>query len=259
MNKKQKGARQKIDKLFETAPHTLVIHYSCESFYDRPDGTSPRITSIAIRNLDSGQTASFSIHQIGERHGQAANTIDANYDALEKEMLTDFFSFVEHHANHSWLHWNMRDINFGFGALEHRYRVLGGNPVVIQDDDKFDLARLLVDIYGVGYIGHPRLDQLVTKNKITRVGFLTGAEEAAAFVNRNYVGLHQSTLRKVDVLANIAGRTHDRTLKTNATWWELNGGSIRGLADNVVSHPGYVVFGVVAGIASIVGLFALFR
>jgi len=42
-----------------------VIHYSCESFYDRPNGASPRITSIAVRKLDSGQTLSFSILSIG--------------------------------------------------------------------------------------------------------------------------------------------------------------------------------------------------
>ena len=54
-----------------------------------------------------------------------------------------------------YMHWNMRDINYGFPAIEHRYRVLGGNPVIIDDDKKLDLARLLIDIYGVGYAGHP--------------------------------------------------------------------------------------------------------
>jgi hypothetical protein len=259
MSKRQKTARAKLDKLFDAAAHTLVVHYSCESFYDRPNGASPRITSIAVRNLDTGQTTSFSIHQVGERHGQAADAIDANYDSLEKEMLGGFFAFVERHPNHNWMHWNMRDTTFGFAAVEHRFRVRGGNPIVIPDDNKFDLSRLLVDIYGVGYIGHPRLDNLVTKNNITRLGFLTGAEEAAAFESHNYVGLHQSTLRKVDVLANIAGRAQDRTLKTNATWWERNGSSFRGVADTVASHPLYVLLAVVAGIASIVGLLALFR
>lgn len=258
MNKKQKSAREKIDRLFETAAHTLVVHYSCESFYDRPDGTSPRVTSIAVRNLQTGQTASFSIHQIAERNGQM-DAIEGHYDDLEREMLEEYFAFVEHHANHSWLHWNMRDINFGFAALEHRYRVLSGNPVIIPDDDKFDLARLVVDIYGVGYIGHPRLDQLVNKNKITRMGFLTGAEEAAAFENHNYVGLHQSTLRKVDVLANIAGRVHDKTLKTNATWWELHGNSLHAIADDVARHPITIALGIVGAVAGIAGLVVVFR
>ncbi len=60
------------------------------------------------------------------------------------------------------------------------------------------------------------------------MAFRTGAEEAAAFEAKNNVGLYQSTLRKVDVIANILGRAHDRTLRTNATWWEVNGSFIRG-------------------------------
>jgi len=251
--KKQKAARQVIASLFDTAANTLVIHYSCESFYDRPSGASPRITSIAIRRLDSGQTSSFSIHQVAERHGKDANGIDAGYDAFERQMLDEYFRFVDRHLHDNWLHWNMRDINYGFAALEHRYCVLGGNPVLIADDHKFDLARLLIDIYGVGYIEHPRLTRLVEKNNITSMAFMTGAEEAAAFEARNYVGLHQSTLRKVDIIANLAGRAHDQTLKTNAAWWELHGSSIRGITDAVMVHPGYVALGILGGAASIGG------
>jgi hypothetical protein len=71
------------------------------------------------------------------------------------------------HRGMKYLHWNMRDINYGFAALEHRYRVLGGGPIVIEDDKKIDLARLLIDVYGVGYAGHPRLVQLLAMNHIS--------------------------------------------------------------------------------------------
>ena len=96
--------------------------------------------------------------------------------------------------------------------------MLGGNPIIIEDERKTDLARLLVDIYGVRYIGHPRLETLLAKNSIKPLDFLSGKQEAQAFENRNFVGLHQSTLRKVDVIANIAERAHSRQLKTNTTW-----------------------------------------
>jgi hypothetical protein len=248
---RQKAARRVIDGLFDAAANTLIIHYSCESFYDRPSGASPRITSIAIRRMDSGQTTSFSIHQVAERHGHDPSSIDATYDTFERQMLDEYFRFIDRHLSCNWLHWNMRDINYGFAALEHRYSVLGGSPVAIADDHKFDLARLLSDLYGVGYIGHPRLARLVEKNNITRMAFMTGAEEAAAFEAHNYVGLHQSTLRKVDVIANIAGRVHDRTLKTNATWWELHGSPIRGVTDAIAAHPVYVALAILGGAASI--------
>ena len=84
------------------------IHYSCESFYDRLDGPSPRVTSIAVRHYASGQTRSFSIHQVAERRG-SLDTIHKNYDELEREMLCDFFRYVkeqvEANNNTKWLHW----------------------------------------------------------------------------------------------------------------------------------------------------------
>jgi hypothetical protein len=187
-----------------------IIHYSCESFYDRPNGQSPRITSIAVRNVRSGQTRSFSIHQVAEQQGVPFDEIDKRYDALELKMLNAFYSHVSSFQGTKYIHWNMRDINYGFAAIEHRHRVLGGQPVVIEDDRKIDLARLLIDIYGVGYAAHPRLT-------------------AQAFENRNFVALHQSTLRKVDILADILERAHDRQLKTNTTWWEMHGGRCRAL------------------------------
>ncbi|WP_152537772.1 hypothetical protein [Agrilactobacillus composti] len=33
----------------------LIIHYACESFYDKTDGSSPRITSIAVKKFDDEQ------------------------------------------------------------------------------------------------------------------------------------------------------------------------------------------------------------
>ena len=69
----------------------------------------------------------------------------------------------------------MSDINFDFPAIEHRYGVLSGTPFTINDDWKFDLSRLLTDIYGNSYIGHPRLQRLMEKNNIKPRDFLVGA------------------------------------------------------------------------------------
>src|SRR5262245_28691082 len=86
-------AKQKLAELLDHPEHVIVVHYSCESFYERPDGSSPRITSIAVRNLDSAQTASFSIHQIAERNKCKKEEIDARYDELEKLMLGEFYDY----------------------------------------------------------------------------------------------------------------------------------------------------------------------
>jgi hypothetical protein len=216
--RRKKKAAEALAQLFKNAEHVLVVHYSCESFYDRVDGRTPRVTSIAVRNLATGQTRSFSIHKVAEQKGFSLSEISGHYDALEKEMLDEFFAFVGINGHVTWVHWNMRDINYGFQALEHRHRVLGGSPVEISDGKKFDLARQLIAIYGLRYIGHPRLESLVKLNSITDQGFLSGKGEADAFENKDFVLLHQSTLRKVDILANIAGRAEDRSLKTLSTF-----------------------------------------
>jgi hypothetical protein len=76
--------------------------------------------------------------------------------------------YAQKNSHCIWVHWNMRDINYGFQAIEHRHRVLGGSPTErLPEERKFDLARALVSIYGVGYASHPRLQNIVKLNKIT--------------------------------------------------------------------------------------------
>ena len=218
---RQKVARSALDKIFADASNVRVIHYSCESFYEIHEGRSPRITSIALRKLDNAQTFSFSIHKVAEIKAVPLPDISKEYDSLEREMLQDFFRHLRSYQQMQYLHWNMRDSNYGFQVIEHRFRVLGGNDeelYIVDDKNKTDLARLLIDLYGLGYIGHPRLEELLEKNNITRRDFLTGAEEATAFDNEEFVALHRSTLRKVDVMANIADRAYNRSLKTNKSW-----------------------------------------
>ena len=76
----------------------------------------------------------------------------------------------------------------------------------------------------------------MAKNKITARDFLVGADEAKAFEAGDFVKLHQSTLRKVDVLANIAERSENGTLQTNATWWEQHGGTIAAAGEWLKEH-----------------------
>ena len=231
--KKRKSTQNKMDDLWDNSNSSLVIHYSCESFYDTEEGRTPRVTSVAIRNLASGQTESFSIHKVAEQRQLPFSEIDERYDELEREMLDEFFDFVRSHQHFNWVHWNMRDISYGFAAIEHRYRVLGGKPIAIAEDRKFDLARALVSLYGVGYIGHPRLETLVQKNSITDMGFL-------------------------DILANIFGRTADGSLKTNASWIDKYGAHPRVFVELIREHwlwSAVVIITVITGLAGRAGNF----
>lgn len=248
--KRRKAAQKTLALLFENAKEVVVVHYSCESFYDRTDGSSPRVTSIAVRNLASGSTRSFSIHQMAEKKGIPVAQITAQFNPLEKQMLTEFYEYAKTHLRCQWLHWNMRDINYGFAALEHRAQVLKVKPIVIPEELRHDLSRLLIAVYGKAYIGHPRIESLMTKNKISDLDFLVGAGEAKAFEDQEYVKLHQSTLRKVDVFSNIAEMAENGSLQTNATWWEMHGGTLAAASEWLREHwfvSGVASLGIITG------------
>lgn len=230
--KRRKNGEKILSGIIEKPMNYIIIHYSCESFYDIKDGRTPRITSIALRYLDTAQTISFSIHKIAERKKLIEN-IQENYDLLEKEMLKEYFNFISDHSNYLWIHWNMRDGNYGFYAIESRYQVLGGRPKVIEDSKKIDLARLMVELYGLGYIGHPRLENLIDKNNIGKKDFLKGAEEAKCFQNKEFIKLHQSTLRKVDIFNTIIEKLAEGTLKTNSKLQDIYGLTPQGIYEMI--------------------------
>lgn len=184
----------------------------------------------------------------------AFDEINLNYDKLEREMLQEFYGFADRHQNHLWLHWNMRDMNYGFPALAHRFKVLGGGPSEIHESKRIDLARLLVDLYGVAYIEHPRLASVVRLNHISDIDSLNGEQEAEAFQNGEYVKLHQSTLRKVDMMAGIVERAVDGTLKTKAKLIEIYGGYLAYTAELIKNHWMVAAIGL---LSAILGMLAM--
>jgi hypothetical protein len=222
--KERKTILEQLREIRRHSANAFVIHYSCETFYETAEGKTARVTSIAIRNLANAQTYSFSIHKVAEQCGYVLADIPKLYDQLERSMLDEFFAFLKAHPGHRFIHWNMRDMNYGFPALEHRFRVLKGDPYKVPDDKKFDLARAMVSIYSRSYIGRGedgRFLNLCRLNKITDRDAMTGRQEAQAFVDQEYVRLHQSTLRKVDMIANVFERAEDGSLKTNARWKDI--------------------------------------
>jgi len=255
---KRRQAKNIIAKLMDQSDQVIVIHYSCESFYNRVDGPSPRITSIAVRHLDSGQTRSFSIHQMAERKGHDMAGLEEYYALLERLMLDEFFEFVKTHSNYKWLHWNMRDSKYGFQAIAHRYRTLKGKPIEFDNSKLFDLPRFIHNLYGPNYIGHPRLASIVKKNQITDLDFLDGKEEAQAFEERQYVKLHHSTLRKVDVIATIIEHVENGTLKTNSSWKDSYGNYPQAIVE-IFQEKWWIVaiIALIGIISDVLGLFNL--
>lgn len=257
--RERREALAELREIRRNARTAFVIHYSSESFYHTEEGRTPRVTSIAVRNLATGQTYSFSIHKLAEQQGYSLADIPNHYDALERKMLDEFFGFLRAHPGHTFVHWNMRDINYGFPALEHRYKVLGGDPYNVPDDKRFDLARAVVSIYSLTYMEHGtdgRFLNLCRFNRISDRDALTGAQEAEAFKQKQYVRLHQSTLRKADMISNVFERMEDGSLKTKARWLDIYGLHPKVVVEFVRE---YWVWTLITMVATLIGLLSRFR
>lgn len=218
---------------------SVVIHYSCESFVTT-HGRTPRVTSICMRYLGTAQTKSFSIHLQAQFDQKDFNNLSiADYDELEKKMLNEFYDFAKKHKDFKWIHWNMRDSNYGFEAIANRYRILGGEAFEIDEDRRFDFPRILSKIYTHGYEKNRpdgRLLNLANRNDITTVDALKGVDESTAFDNKEYLKLHKSTLRKVDIIDSIIDRTDKNELKVVSKTKHIYGLTIPGIIEIVKNN-----------------------
>lgn len=114
----------KLTKYWNNSKNVCIIHYACTNFNDP---ISPaRITCIAIRSLADSSTKSFSILDEAQKKQLNRGGILQNFDSIECSMLSEFFDYVKYLHNPIWLHWNMRDAQYGFEALEKRYHYLSG-------------------------------------------------------------------------------------------------------------------------------------
>ncbi|MFB2661475.1 hypothetical protein [Shewanella mangrovisoli] len=192
------NAKETLKKLHENEHSLFIVHYSCQNLNDNNENYSPRITSIAVLHVGSSTMHSFSIHLIAEIRKISREDIDQHYDDLEKEMLAQFFAFLSDNDGAYWLHWNMSNINYGFEALIHRYKVLSGEDGKrIPDSRKFNLSSLILSVYGKNCVEHPRMASFMKLNDGEHRDGLTGKEEVEAFAAKEYVKLHKSTMCKV--------------------------------------------------------------
>lgn len=235
LNEHREG-KKKLSHLLEKKDKVIIIHYSCESFINA-HGRTPRITSICIRNLGTGQNKTFSIHLQAQFDGLDFNNLNDNdYDNIEKSLLTDFYAFTEEYKNYKWVHWNMRDTNYGFEAIANRYRILKGKPFYLADDRLIDFPRVLGMIYTFEFEKNKpsgRLLNLANRNGISTLNALTGKEEADAFESKEYLKLHNSTLRKIDIIDTIIDKVDKSELKVSTSKKDIYGLSIPGIIEIV--------------------------
>jgi hypothetical protein len=207
-----KGASKHPDRLY-------IIHYSSQSLFDAEvNAHSPRITSIVVRHYVSGQTVSFSMHTVAEYLGISAEDVEARYDEVERELLTQFYNFARDRREKYWVHWNMRTVVFGFEHLEHRYRTLTkAEPPSIPVEVRFNLNDLLKQRYGSDYAPDPKMLSLMELNGGKVQGFLSGYDEAEAFKAKDFIRMHTSTIAKVGFFSYVVSSALNGKLKTAAS------------------------------------------
>lgn len=196
-----------------------VIHYSSQSLFDAEAGAhSPRITSIVVRHYVSGQTVSFSMHTVAEYLGIPPDEVSARYDDVERELLKQFYVFARDRREKSWVHWNMRNVVFGFEHLEHRYRTLTKTePPSIPVEVRINLNDILKNRYGNDYAKDPKMLSLMELNGGKVQGFLSGQEEAEAFMAKDFIRMHTSTIAKVGFFSFVITSARNGKLVTAAS------------------------------------------
>ena len=220
---RHKKAIQKIDELCDDPSNVKIIHYAAESTYQTEEDKAPRVTAIAILDFKSATITTFSIDKMAELEGIPISKIKDNYKNLEFKLLDEYFAYLKTHTDNKWVCWKMKDITYGYIALEFRYRVLGGEPILIPEQNKYQLSDLLKSKYGARYIekgsdlSMGRMYQLFQKNHITKKHLLTGKDEADAFLKSEFSRITKSTSSKAEAFSYILLKAGENTLKTNST------------------------------------------
>ncbi|WP_443938034.1 hypothetical protein [Pedobacter sp. MW01-1-1] len=235
LNERKRGIG-KITRLKDKKNKSFIIHYSCESFFNL-DGRTPRVTSICVKNRFNGSVKTFSIHihaQILKKDFHQLS--DEDYDVVEKKMLKEFFSYIKSYPTYYWIHWNMRNSSYGFEAIGNRYRILGGNPKDLEDEFKIDLSDVLGEIYTFDFELHRPDGQLLNlckRNRVSTRDALKRREEAEAFDKKEFLKLHMSTSRKVELIDSLLTLEEKGKLKVCSSKVKIYGLSPIGIFEMV--------------------------
>jgi hypothetical protein len=236
----RREAEQTLQKLNNVNEKVLVVHYSCESFYGKA-GYTPRVTGIGVLNKENNESIIFSLHLSAQIKKKDLNYLSNNeLDEVEKQMLDEFSRYVQEHMNYVWVHWHMKSASYGFQAISNRYRILGGNEIRISDTNKIDLRGVFGQLFTYSFEKdepNGNLMNLASRNNISLRDALTGKEEAKAFENKEYLLLHMSTLRKVEVIDRLLSAYQSKKLKQNARIFEIYDFSIPGIIYYVKESP----------------------
>ncbi|MEA5425402.1 hypothetical protein [Arcicella lustrica] len=247
---KERGlAISTLKKLTEDPNKVLFIHYSQSNTFDDDDygSISPIITSIVIKSLDGQIDQQFAIHFEADKADIPIDEIQNSYRDLELRILKAFNSFVKRHSDCNWIHWDMKNIHFGFEGIKHRYEKIFGNLNDFNEipvNNKKNLFDIIEKIYGEKFVdGSDTLKSLMkcNSNNIDNNAYLSSAVESTEFGRKNFVNVIKSVDLKVDFIKKATNKLIQRKLiVSNKNRYAI-------FADTV-NHPIFTFIGWIIGI-----------
>lgn len=237
----------------------MFIHYARQNCFENSYEKGPRVISIVVMNADSEQTMAFSLKKSAEKHGGDFFHVSKDeQDTIELEMLNSFFEYIRSNSSKKWFHWNMKNNNFGFVAIEERYKELGGQSIKIDEDKKINIAVLLKKKYGTNYAQNCKWNGGVAgkmydtflQNNIDEAEILNGEQEVKEYILQNIMAIEQSVQGKVKAFRIIIEKASDNVLKTRGRLLkDVYGLNISGIAqyiqDNAILA---LLFSIIGGV-----------
>lgn len=193
---------------FRRGDRIIAVHYACENLYEATDHPAA-VSCVAFCPVGSGNAVSFS--QI-----DTASAGDES-GARERWVLDRYFEYLQHNPSAAFVHWNMSKADYGFSALEGRYRYMVHDevPYGLPEDRTFDVDDLVAAEHGLGYVRHPRLFKLAATNGLRREHALAGKDEADRFGTGDHGSIRRSTDEKVHWISELARRFLGGSLVTS--------------------------------------------
>lgn len=169
----------------------------------------PGIASVAVYDLQSYEVQAFT-------RADAPPSIEG--DAREIDLLDRFYTHLDTLRESRVLHWNMNRPEFGFAALETRYRYLTENaPSATLPRRLYDVDTLIASRYGNDYAPHGKLESTARLNALDLRSFMSGRDEASQYEKADWSALSRSTASKAKIIGELLRVLVAGTLKTADT------------------------------------------
>lgn len=247
--KDRKIAVKNLKKITEDSSKVLFVHYSASNTYDDDDygNISPIITSIVIKSLDGQIDKQFAIHLEADKADIPKDQIQDSYRELELRILRLYNDFAKRHLDCYWIHWDMKNIHFGFEAIKHRYEKIFedlNDYCEVPNPKKKNLRTILEGMYGDNFVsGSDTLKALMlcNSNDIEDGNYLSFDDESSQFGNKNFGAVIKSVDLKVDFIKKATKKLGSKKLV-------VSNRNRYAIFVDMVDHPMFTFIGWIVGI-----------